>query len=687
MPVRWATGSITVAFTPLTTLGDLAEGLPEADGAVVDGVELVTGPALRSATMSRPDVELTAGLVGQAALAPAEQPVATIPFTGPPGVPDENDSSLSHGCLHHMVGEWATRTPEAVAVTSEADGSLTFQELTEQAEGLAQRLRERGVREEEVVGVLAERSPRLVAGLLSVLNAGAAYLALDPESPPERLAALIRQAGVRVVLSDRALISRLAESGADVVPLEPSARAPGAEFVGAPGNLAYVSYTSGSTGVPKAVAVPHSAVTRLVRRPDWADFQRNDVFLQAAPIAFDASTLELWAPLCNGGRLVLFPPGRPDLSRLGATIRDEGVTVLWLTSGLFHRFVVAHLPDLAGVRHLLVGGDVVDPSAAARLLEAYPDIEFTNGYGPTENTTFTTCARIRSVDPDAPLPIGVPIRGSRVLVLDPDLQTVPPGIAGELYAGGSGLARGYLGDPARTANRFVPDPTGRHPGSRLYRTGDMVRARPDGQLDYLGRLDHQVKVNGYRVEPGEVENVLNQNPAVAGCVVVAFPARNGKELVGYLVAEDEGQGDLAGRVRIWLRERLPEHLVPSKLVVIDQVPLTTAGKVDRAALRPPDDSLSRPSPNPYVPPVGFVQRYLCELWAELFEIEQVGVEDDFFELGGHSLTAAEFLDRLQSDRGIQVSARTFYLRPTVLELAELIDSFDASPAGKNGGTP
>jgi amino acid adenylation domain-containing protein len=683
--VSWPTGSATITLTPRTVFGELVEALPVVDEATVDGVELVTHPypALRSDIVAQPDLAILADLMGQAVLAPAAHPVSTIPFHEPDHDPAGGIAPAPARCLHHLVGEWAAATPDAVAVAvtaaaAAADESLTYRALAERAGQLAQRLREQGVRTEEVVGVLADRSPRLIAGLLGILTAGAAYLALDPEMPPARLATLIRQAGVRVVLADHGLADRIDGSGADVLPLEASGGAQAAEWTGRPANLAYVSYTSGSTGTPKAVGVPHAAVGRLVCRPDWATFGPADVFLQAAPIAFDASTLEIWAPLCNGGRLVLLPPGRLDLDQLGELVRVERVTVLWLTAGLFQQFVATRLADLAGVRHLIAGGDVVDPAAVARLLAAHPGISFTNGYGPTENTTFTTCAAIGSVSPPAPLPIGVAISGTRVLVLDPDLRPVPTGIAGELYAGGAGLARGYLGSPGATADRFVPDPTGRHPGARVYRTGDLVRGRPDGQLDYLGRLDHQTKVNGYRVEPGEIETVLNQNPGIAACAVATFRAGNTKKLAGYLVAANARADavELVHQARVWLRDRLPEHLVPSHFVVIDQVPLTAAGKVDRAAL-PPVELAPRLLPNPYVPPAHAVERYLCELWADLLGTAEVGVEDDFFELGGHSLTAAEFLAQLERDRGVEVSARAFYLRPTVLELAELVTSAGA----------
>jgi amino acid adenylation domain-containing protein len=439
-----------------------------------------------------------------------------------------------------------------------------------------------------------------------------------------------------------------------------------------PDNLAYVSYTSGSTGEPKGVSVPHRAVARLVSAPDWATLGPDDVFLQAAPVAFDAATLEIWAPLCNGGRLALLPAGQLDIEQVAETIRAEGVSVLWLTAGLFNQVIDGHLDQLGGVRHLIAGGDVVSPDAVTRLLAAHPHLVFSNGYGPTENTTFTTCATIRAPYQGGPVPIGRAISGTRVAVLDPDLRPVPIGVAGELYAGGAGLARGYLGRPGATAQRFLPDPAGS--GERLYRTGDLVRWRADGMLEFLGRADRQVKVNGYRIEPAEIESALLANANVRAAAVLAAESAGGKRLVGYVVPVEAAldDGGLPSELRSWLRERLPGYLVPARIVALEEFPLTPNGKLDRAAL-PELNRAPRNVPNDYIAPNTHLERLLCDLWGDALGIADIGTDDDFFELGGHSLIAAELLARLQQEFGIELSARTLYLSPTVGELAELTE--------------
>ncbi|MFF1606706.1 amino acid adenylation domain-containing protein [Amycolatopsis sp. NPDC058278] len=613
--------------------------------------------------------------------------------------------------VHDLVEERARRTPDAPALTA-AGTTLPYRWLAEHAGALAARLVRAGVRPGEVVGVLGDRSAGLIAGLLAVLEAGGAYLALSPDWPDARLTGLLDDAGVRIVLADAQLAGRVPADRTAVlfnaVPLDAAAPAaepladraptdhatepqPGDRTAGdhtpapldaappatagplprdlSPGTLAYVSYTSGSTGTPKGVCVPHRAVSRLVHEPDWLDARPGDVFLQAAPIAFDASTLEIWAPLSAGARLVLLPPGRVDPAELGAVVAAERVTVLWLTAGLFHQLVDHHLDRLTGVRHLIAGGDVISPDAVRRLLAAHPDLVFTNGYGPTENTTFTTCATFGGPagrpGGTGPLPIGRPIRGTRVRVLDRLGRPVPPGVVGDLYALGDGLAQGYLGRPAATAAVFTPAAG----GERQYRTGDLARWRADGSLDFLGRADDQVKINGYRVEPAEVAAALGAHPAVTAAVALPEPGAGGStRLAAYVVLAD-GDRPTVPALRDWLRERLPEFLVPARIVALDAFPLTPNGKLDRDAL--PGSAAEEAVPEENGTPENALERFLCDLWAKVLMVDSVGVDDDFFELGGHSLVAADLLGQLQQDFGVELPARTFYLSPTIAELSEL----------------
>ncbi len=455
------------------------------------------------------------------------------------------------GTIPELFARQVTRRPEAVALSGEGQ-ALTYGELDRRAARLASRLGRLGTSSEATVGVALERSPELIVALLAIGRSGGAYLPLDAGQPRLRLASLLAQAGVTLVLTTedrRAAVAAALPAGVRALAVDEAVPGSGDEpdppaWVVAPESLAYVLFTSGSTGEPKGVGVPHRAVVRLVRDTGYARFGPDEVFLQLAPVAFDASTLEIWGPLLNGGRLVLTPPGPLAAAELDAVLARQGVTTLWLTSGLFHQAVeegTASGDDgrgagLRGLRQLLAGGDVLSPSHVRRALERLPGCELINGYGPTENTTFTCCHRLeRSAAADAAVPIGRAIARTEVFVVDRDGRASPAGIPGELWAGGDGLARGYVGRPDLTAERFVPHPFGGR-GARLYRTGDLVRWRGDGRLEFLGRLDHQVKVRGFRIEPGEIEAVLASHPGVAAVAVVAEEAGpDDRRLVAYVV--------------------------------------------------------------------------------------------------------------------------------------------------------
>ena len=575
--------------------------------------------------------------------------------------------------VHALVAEQARCAPDAVAVGAGAT-TLTYRELEDRSGAEAARLVAAGVRPGDVVGVLGVRSAALIVGLLGVLKAGGAYLALDVEAPKTRVASLLADAGVSVVLADEPMLERLPETVQTFVLGEAGDKAPAGwrPVDVSPDELAYVSYTSGSTGTPKGVAVPHRAVARLVGPGDWIEFRPTDVFLQLAPVAFDASTLEIWGPLANGARLAVFPAGPVTADALAAFLGAERVTVAWFTAGLFHQLAAGRTRAFAGLRHVLAGGDVIKADAVRKLLTAHPGLTFTNGYGPTENTTFTACWTSTTAPAGSSVPIGKPIAGTRVLVLDEDLQLVPVGVPGQLYAGGAGLARAYLNRPAATAAAFVPCPLPNRPGDRLYATGDLVRWLPDGTLDFLGRADEQVKVNGYRVEPGEVEAAIVADERVREAVVVTQPDSAGsKRLLAYVTPAGGNQDELAG-LREDLRERLPAYLVPFAVIPVEELPLNRNGKVDRAAL-PSSGRLPRDLSGDYVPPATGTQRYLTQLWGEVLDIEPVGIEDDFFELGGHSLMAGELITRLQDELSVELSAQTLYLRPTIAELAETVE--------------
>jgi amino acid adenylation domain-containing protein len=590
-----------------------------------------------------------------------------------------DELTAGFGCVHQMVAAQAVRVPDAPAVS--CGGSvLTYRTLNSWADRLAGLLRESGVGPGQVVGVLADRSPELIVGLLAVLKSGAAYLALENDIPAERRERLLRDARVSMVLSrGDAPVTPPGVRGMQIGgPQDPFSFGIISPIQVRPDDLAYVSYTSGSTGLPKGVAIPHMAVSRLIREPDWADFREHDTFLLLSPVAFDASTFEIWTPLTIGARLTIYPSRRVDAESLANTLVTEGVTVLWLSAGLFHQMVADRLDSLGHLRQVIAGGDVISGQAVRTLLTRHPHLTFTNGYGPTENTTFTTCWTSRTSAPDhsvpISVPIGKPIGGTWAAILDRALRVVPAGVPGELYAAGAGVARGYWGQPAATAERFVPDPLAVDPGARMYRTGDLARWRPDGTIEFLGRADRQVKIRGYRVEPGEVEAALEASPGVHAALVIAEPDAAGGQRLAAFVTPENLRADppgLASKLRTRLRLRLPSYLVPVRLVVVHRLPLNRNGKVDRSMFENAGRT-PRAAGNPYVAPREPVESFLAELLAAMFGVEQVGVHDDFFEIGGHSLIAGELLVRVQQEFGIDLPAREFYLRPTTAGLAEAV---------------
>ncbi|HYH81782.1 MAG TPA: amino acid adenylation domain-containing protein, partial [Longimicrobium sp.] len=581
--------------------------------------------------------------------------------------------------VHDLFSAQAAATPAATALLF-GGARITYAAVEARANRLAHHLRRRGVGTESRVALCLERSPDLYVAMLGILKAGAAFVPLDPSYPPERLAAMVADAGARVLVTTTRLSAELPVAFPDVVRMdkggagdgEPETPPPPA---GAPDALAYVVFTSGSTGTPKGVAVPHRAVVRLVRETTYAAFGPGETVLQLAPVSFDASTFEIWGALLNGGALAVFPPGVPTLDALARFVRDRGVTTLWLTAGLFHPMVDADPAAFRGVRQLVAGGDVLSPDHVRRVLEACPGLVVVNGYGPTENTTFTACARIAApAEAEGAVPIGHPVAHTTAYVVDAALRPVPDGIPGELVTGGAGLARGYVGRPALTAERFVPSPFG-PAGARLYRTGDRVRRRLDGRLEFLGRADAQVKIRGFRVEPGEVEAALLAHPGVREAVVTVHEdAAGDRRLVAYTVAEP-GAAPSAADLRAAVAGRLPEYMLPAAFVALEALPVNANGKVDRRALPAPSWS----GEEQYVAPRTPVEEVLAGIWAQVLGWsdrggdERVGVHDDFFVLGGHSLLATQVVARVQQAFGVEFPVRTVFEAPTVAAFAERVE--------------
>ncbi|HYH82010.1 MAG TPA: amino acid adenylation domain-containing protein [Longimicrobium sp.] len=585
-------------------------------------------------------------------------------------------------CIHQLFEEQAAATPHAMAVVL-GDASLTYHELDALAGRIARRLVRLGVGPEVRVGICLERSLEMVAAILAVLKAGGAYVPLDPGDPPERLAFVLADSGVAVLLADDATRGAVPPhpgvAAVNVARLLDEADAGSADGPGirvGPGALAYVMYTSGSTGTPKGVGVEHRGVVRLVRGATYAELGPGEVILQGAPISFDASTFELWGALLNGGRLVLVRGSPPTLEALGRAIREHGVTTLWLTAGLFRVMVQERLEDLRGVRHLLVGGDVVPVPEMMAVRARFPACRVINGYGPTENTTFTCCYTVPQGWSGAAIPIGHPISNTRAYLLDEAMRPVAAGAAGELCAGGDGVARGYLGRPAATAERFVPDPFSGAAGARLYRTGDRARRNERGEIEFLGRLDRQVKVRGFRIEPGEVEAALLALPGVAAAAVVVHGRGEDAALVAYVAGA--GGAPSADALREALGARLPGYMVPGRIVALDSIPLTASGKVDRGALPVPPRA---PDAERHVAPRSAVEAAVAAIWAEVLGVERVGVATPFLELGGHSLRGVRVIARIAEAYGVEIAPHVLLRSGTVEEVAALVEAAErAAPA-------
>ena len=573
--------------------------------------------------------------------------------------------------IERLVARTAAAQPDRPAVVDVSGGTtLDYRELVEQAEALADRLRSAGVGAGDRVVLVLDRSPLLVVAMLACLQARAAYVPVEPSQPEARTAQVIEQvdpaAVVRTDVLGQAVVEPTNRVRSDRTTTEEAGAAP-----------AYVMSTSGSTGAPKGVVVPHRAVLRLVCGTDYLQLGPDDVVAFASNPAFDASTWEVWGALVHGARLVVLDRDTvTSADRLHTALRDHGVTAMFVTTALFN-LLTRHRPDLfSGLRAVLFGGEACDPAAVARVLAAGPPERVLHVYGPTESTTFACWSPVDRVPAGArTLPIGLPIANTTAHVLDDRGGLVPPGVVGELYLGGDGLALGYLGDPELTERRFVPDPFRGSPGARLYRTGDLVRRRPDGELEFVGRVDRQVKVRGFRIEPEEIETAMLSHPGVAAAVVEARRDADGVTLVGY------ASGSIDERsLRSHLQQRLPAAMVPTRLVVQPDLPVNANGKLDRTALRAAGDEADPAAPaarptgrdrssSPTVP-----DGPVPALWAEVLGLVDPDPDATFFELGGHSLLAVQLLTAIQQATGVELPLSTLFEHQTLRALAAVVDA-------------
>ncbi|NJO81278.1 MAG: non-ribosomal peptide synthase/polyketide synthase [Blastochloris sp.] len=624
-----------------------------------------------------------------------------------PTAPVATLSLLAPEERQHLLTTWATPTmppfspstiparfttqvlqrPDAVALVA-ADAHLTYAVLAARSAQLAHVLQQHGVTVEVPVAVALPRSLDLVITLLAIVQAGGGYVALDASYPVARLQHMLVETQAPMLISAGPVAAALAAVAPLVLDLSTPAvqqawqaaptTAPAVALQ--PPHLAYVSYTSGSTGQPKGVQVPHQAVLRLVGPTTYATFGPDEVLVQLAPVAFDASTLELWGSLLNGARLVVAPAAQLDTDALAAWLAQVQATLVWLTAGLFHQLVVRHVELLRGIRQLLAGGEVLQPDAVRAVLTAREQGVLINGYGPTENTTFSSCAVLTNPSElGTTVPIGQPIAYSSSYVLDTAGGVVPPGVLGELYVGGWGLARGYVRQASTTAAAFVPDHVSGAVGQRLYRTGDIVQWAAGGTLTFLGRRDQQVKVRGYRIELGEIAAVLTGHPGVAHSDVVVYERASGsRQVVGYIVPQEATADptDLVAAVEAQARAVLPTYMVPSALVVLKALPLTPNGKVDRPALPDPHAGAAAQD---QVAPRNAVEAQLGAIWQATLGVATVGVHENFFQLGGDSIISIQVVARAKQ-AGLGLTPRDVFSHPTIAELAQVVTTGDGVPA-------
>jgi len=564
--------------------------------------------------------------------------------------------------------------PDAVALVSE-NKHVSYRELNRRANLVAHELIHRGVVEEELVGLCVDRSPEMIVALLGILKSGAAYVPLDPSYPRERLNLMIADTGTRFVLTQKSAAEAFGSRELIFVDEEPASKPTAYEMNPATASsatsLAYVMYTSGSSGRPKGVMVEHRAIVRLVFGTSYCHFGPDEIFLQFAPISFDASTFEIFGALLHGATLVLMPPQASSLAEIGRVIREHGVTTMWLTAGLFHLFVDERIEDLKPLRQLLAGGDVLSPAHVNKVLQNLPSTKLINGYGPTEGTTFTCCHLFKKTEFDGQtVPIGRPIANTFVYILNEHLEPVGQGEEGELCAGGDGVARGYLNAGDASSGKFLTDPFNTSQSGRLYRTGDLARWMPDGSIEFLGRKDDQIKILGHRIELGEIEATLAQHPALAQtCVVVRTNPAAGKQLAAYVVLRDRSTAP--AELKQFLAAKLPPYMVPAFFVFLDRLPLTANGKVDKASL--PDarevgrDGLERPATSELENTIG-------ELWKQVLGVRQVGAEENFFDLGGDSLLIVAVHSNLQKQLQREIEVTDLFEHPTVRSLAKHLES-------------
>ena len=620
----------------------------------------------------------------EAIVADPEQPIDELPLLTEPernqllvewndtAADDPNDRSIQQ-----LFEAQAACTPDGVAVEFD-NKQLTYAELNSRANHLAHHLIALGVGPEVLVGICLERSPELIVGLLGILKAGGAYLPLDLGYPKERLSFMLTDAQAPVLLTEHGLLGELPHYDGRIVCLDSDRETistlpntdPACRTTA--GNLAYVIYTSGSIGKPKGVAVRQCGVIRLVCKPNYVVLSPQETVGQVSNVAFDAATFEIWGALLNGGTLAIIAQDTVLAPEAFVTaLERHRITCLLLTTALFNAISLAMPEAFRGVRQLLFGGEACDPERVRAVLEAGPPENMIHLYGPTETTAIATFYPIKGVRKgDRTIPIGRPISGTRVFILDRHGAPTPVGIVGEIHIGGLGVAAGYVNRPQETNEKFIEHSFSGCSNERLYRTGDLARYLPDGNIEFCGRIDDQVKIRGHRIEPGEIKAVLAEHPAVSQAVVMVREDTPGdKRLVAYIVPVEPSLFEFES-ARAFLNQRLPNYMRPAAYVLLERLPLSVNGKIDRRALPAPQYDHEQAG-NRFVAPRDMLEESIARVWREVLQLEQIGVHDNFFEFGGHSLTAMQVVTRLRRTLQREIALRDIFNFPTIAKLADI----------------